>query len=258
MAEQFRQLCLLLLTPECYDEFFIKFNFLDVPCLKAALSKGLGLGIILGSMLVKVPQITKIFGGKSAEGISAISVFLELFAITANVAYSYTNKFPFSAWGEGLFLALQTSAVAAMVLLYGNQPRTGKKKEAGGSAVQACLFLAVYSVLFLVLTTGITPPDVLWSMQAANVPIILVGKLIQAVANYKAGSTGQLSAVTVFMLFGGSLARIFTSYQETGDMTMIVTYCGASFANSIIAAQVLYYWPRGAAKKEKQHRKKKE
>lgn len=27
--EQFRQICLLLLTPECYDEFFVKFNFLD-------------------------------------------------------------------------------------------------------------------------------------------------------------------------------------------------------------------------------------
>ncbi|XP_065347686.1 mannose-P-dolichol utilization defect 1 protein homolog [Cloeon dipterum] len=256
MAEQFKQLCLLLLTPQCYDEFFVNFNFLDVPCLKAALSKGLGVGIIAGSMLVKVPQITKIFGAKSAEGISIASVFLELFAITANVAYSYTNKFPFSAWGEGLFLALQTSAVAAMVLLYGNQARTGKKKESGGSAVRACLFLVVYTVLFLVLTTGFTPLDVLWSLQAANVPIILAGKLIQAFANYKAGSTGQLSAVTVFMLFGGSLARIFTSYQETGDMTMIITYCGSSFANAIIATQLIYYWPRGAGKKEKMRKKK--
>lgn len=44
---------------------------------------------------VKVPQITKIYGGKSAEGLSVISIFLELFAITANVAYSYINKFPF-------------------------------------------------------------------------------------------------------------------------------------------------------------------
>jgi len=58
------------------------------------------------------------------------------------------------------------------------------------------------------------------------------------------------------MLFGGSLARIFTSYQETGDMTMIITYCGASFANAIIATQVLYYWPKGPTKKERLRKKK--
>jgi mannose-P-dolichol utilization defect 1 len=85
---------------------------------------------------------------------------------------------------------------------------------------------------------------------------LILFQLIQAVANYKAGSTGQLSAVTIFMLFGGSLARIFTSYQETGDMTMIITYCGASFANAIIASQVIYYWPRKQVKKEQSRKKK--
>ena len=47
--------------------------------------------------------------------------------------------------------------------------------------------------------------------------MIVVGKLIQAVTNYKNGHTGQLSAITVFLLTAGSLARIFTSIQETGD-----------------------------------------
>ena len=47
--------------------------------------------------------------------------------------------------------------------------------------------------------------------------MIVVGKLIQAATNYKNGHTGQLSAITVFLLTAGSLARIFTSIQETGD-----------------------------------------
>ncbi|KAF4531003.1 hypothetical protein B566_EDAN009747 [Ephemera danica] len=262
MASQFKQLCLTLLTPECYDEFFVNFNFLDIPCLKAALSKALGLAIIAGSMLVKVPQITKIVGGKSAEGISIASVSLELFAITANTAYSYMNKFPFSSWGEGLFLALQTVIIAGMVLFYGNQPRQGKNKSAAaaagkqGNGLASFAYITMYTVLFNTLVSGVVPMDVLWTLQAANVPIILCGKLIQAHANYKSGSTGQLSAATVFLLFGGSLARIFTSVQETGDMTLVVTYIGSSVANAIIAAQVLYYWPKAATKKDK--RKKKE
>jgi hypothetical protein len=50
-------------------------------------------------------------------------------------------------------------------------------------------------------------------MQAANIPMVVVGKMIQAISNYRQGHTGQLSAITVFLLAAGSLARIFTSIQ---------------------------------------------
>lgn len=70
-------------------------------------------------------------------------------------------------------------------------------------------------------------------------------QVIQALANYRNGSTGQLSAVTVFLLTGGAAARIFTSIQETGDSMMIFTYVVSTFVNSIIAFQVLYYWNSG-------------
>lgn len=59
------------------------------------MSKGLGIGIIAGSILVKVPQILKILSSKSAEGINIYGVYLELFAITANFAYSYVMGFTF-------------------------------------------------------------------------------------------------------------------------------------------------------------------
>lgn len=40
-----------------------------------------------------------------------------------------------------------------------------------------------------------------------------LSQLIQATSNYHNGHTGQLSAISVFLLFAGSLARIFTSIQ---------------------------------------------
>ncbi len=43
--------------------------------------------------------------------------------------------------------------------------------------------------------------------------MVVVGKMIQAISNYRQGHTGQLSAITVFLLAAGSLARIFTSIQ---------------------------------------------
>ncbi|KAF9811832.1 hypothetical protein SFRURICE_021189 [Spodoptera frugiperda] len=245
MAEFLKGLLLSVLTEKCYEEYFEKFNFLDGPCMTATLSKGLGIGIIAGSILVKVPQILKILGSKSAEGINIYGVYLELFAITANFAYSCVMGFPFSAWGEGTFLAIQTAIIAALVLHY------------GGSTGTAGLFLATYAGIVSALVSGVTPTDVLWTMQAVNVPIIVIAKSIQVITNYKNGSTGQLSAITCLLLFGGSIARIFTSLVETGDFIIIVTYCVSTVANGAIVAQLFWYWNVGKGTQTQTKNKKK-
>lgn len=238
-------LLLAYFMPEtCYDEFFLNFNFLDVPCLKIVMSKALGIGIILGSVLVKLPQILKLMGAKSAEGLSFKSVLLELLAITGTMAYSISNKFPFSAWGEALFLMLQTVAIGFLIQHYGR--RTGR----------GLLFLVVYFSLLVLLLSPITPISVVTSMQASNMPAIIIGRLIQASTNFHNGHTGQLSAVSVFLLFAGSLARIFTSVQETGDSLMALTYVISSACNGIIALQVLYYWNSSPERKKKKKKKR--
>ena len=71
---------------------------------------------------------------------------------------------------------------------------------------------------------------------------LILGKLIQIVTNFRNGHTGQLSAVTCFLLSIGAIARIFTSVQETGDNIVILTYVCSSVVNTIIALQVLMYW----------------
>ncbi|PNJ12904.1 LOW QUALITY PROTEIN: MPDU1 isoform 1, partial [Pongo abelii] len=91
-----RLLVPILLPEKCYDQLFVQWDLLHVPCLKILLSKGLGLGIVAGSLLVKLPQVFKILGAKSAEGLSLQSVMLELVALTGTMVYSITNNFPFS------------------------------------------------------------------------------------------------------------------------------------------------------------------
>ncbi|XP_063229797.1 mannose-P-dolichol utilization defect 1 protein homolog [Bacillus rossius redtenbacheri] len=230
MVEYFRRSAVALLNEECYQEFFEKFNFFHVPCLKLALSKCLGYAIIAGSVMVKVPQILKITRAKSAEGLSIFSILLDLFAITSSAAYQFNMGFPFSAWGEGLFLILQTAAIAALTLYHGPTPH------------RAALFLAAYVAVTGLLMGGAAPVALLWAMQVLNVPVVIAGKSLQALANYRNGGTGQLSAATGFLLLAGSLARIFTSVQETGDATVVLTYVAASAVNALIAAQIVYYW----------------
>ncbi|KAG5260938.1 hypothetical protein AALO_G00298200 [Alosa alosa] len=247
VMDPFKDVLLQYFMPEkCYDEFFLDFNFLHVECLKIVLSKGLGIGIILGSVLVKLPQILKLMGAKSAEGLSFNSILLELLAITGTMAYSIANSFPFSAWGEVLFLMLQTVTIGFLIQHY------------GGKTIKGIIFLVVYFALVAILLSPMTPLSVVTTMQASNMPAIIFGRLIQAVTNYRNGHTGQLSAISVFLLFAGSLARIFTSIQETGDSLMALTYVISSSCNGIIAAQVLYYWSSGPEALKKKKKKKAE
>ncbi|KYQ48736.1 Mannose-P-dolichol utilization defect 1 protein like protein [Trachymyrmex zeteki] len=214
-----------------------------VGCFKTTLSKALGLGIIGGSFLVKVPQIVKILKNKSGEGINIFSVLLDLFAITAMSSYSFCNRFPFSAWGDGVFLGLQTLIIAILVMHY------------NGNTAKATAFLSAYIAVISAANSGLTPINVLWVCQAMNIPIVLISKFMQAYTNYVNGSTGQLSAATCFLLFLGSLARIFTSVQETGDITMILMYVCSTLANAIIVTQLLYYWNVDVKSKERLKKK---
>jgi len=247
VAENLRWLMtsLQLINEDCFQTLFIKGSVTDAPCLKMLLSRGLGTAIVAGSTMVKLPQVMKIVANGDVAGLSFLGVLLELLAVTANGAYSFSQGFPFAAYGESVFMSLQTSLIALLILWY------------GGNTLFTLFFSCVYGALVLALTQpGLVPDEVLWYGQAANIPMIVLGKMIQAVKNFQNGHTGQLSAVTVFLLTAGSLARIFTSIQETGDKVMVMTFIASSAVNVILALQVIYYWNATKLVLEKQAKKK--
>ncbi|XP_047561817.1 mannose-P-dolichol utilization defect 1 protein isoform X1 [Lutra lutra] len=168
-----RALVPLLLPEKCYDHIFVHWDLLHVPCLKILLSKGLGLGIVAGSLLVKLPQVFKILRAKSAEGLSLQSVMLELVALTGTMVYSITNNFPFSSWGEALFLMLQTVTICFLVLHY------------RGQTVQGVTFLASYALVLLLLLSPLTPLALITLLQASNMPAVVVGRV-------RTGSKGRV------------------------------------------------------------------
>jgi len=238
MADILKSWVQTVVPQPCYDEFFIEYNLLHAACLKTVISKCLGLGIILGSVLVKIPQILKIVSSKSGEGISMSSVTLELIAITASLAYNYAQGYPFSAWGESMFLSVQTILIAFFVLAF------------SGHTVAAALYTGMFGAVTAFLLAPSTPRDVLWLLQASVIPITVTSRMIQAVQNLRNGSTGQLSAITIFLLFLGAVARVFTSIQETGDEIIILTYVVSACCNAILAFQILWYWNADKVKSE--------
>lgn len=199
-------------------------------CLTTASTKLLGYFIIVASSLIKLPQLLKILSARSASGLSFSGTLLELTAITFTASYSYAKRFPFSAWGEAVFLFVETALIAFFTLWF-NRNRAG-----------SILFLILCSATTYVLTSGLLTSQQLWYLQACNVPLAVGGKLIQATVNFNNKHTGHLSFITVFLLFIGCIVRILTSIQETGDKVVIITYAAASLANLALVLQILFYW----------------
>nr|XP_023680501.1 mannose-P-dolichol utilization defect 1 protein-like isoform X4 [Paramormyrops kingsleyae] len=85
---------------KCYDEFFVRLQLFHVPCLRIALRKTLGIWVMLGSLTAKLPQMFKVVGAKSSEGLSLPSSLVELYAAAGTVAVQIGRNFPLEWWSS--------------------------------------------------------------------------------------------------------------------------------------------------------------
>jgi mannose-P-dolichol utilization defect protein 1 len=140
---------------------------------------------------------------------------LETLSYAVTLAYSVKNNFPFSTYGENLFLTAQNVAISLLVAFM-----------AGRSATKPLAVAALFGASTYVLTGA--NHDLLAMLQLSTLPLSLASKVPQIVQNARARSTGQLSAFAVFAQLLGSLARLFTTLTEVGDTRM-----GAGFALAV-------------------------
>ncbi|KAJ3359159.1 hypothetical protein GGF32_009607 [Allomyces javanicus] len=198
-------------------------------CVARAASKGIGLGIVAAGAGVKVPQILKLYSAKSAEGLSYAGYALESAASATFAAYSVALEFPFSTYGESVFIVAQNAIIMAMICYYRQQP-------ALAGLTLLAFALAAFGLFALV------PAGILKTVQSVALVVGLVAKIPPIVAVAKAGNTGALSAVTVSAYFAGSCARIFTTLAEVNDPLVLTSFLLNGSLNLVLLAQVLYYW----------------
>jgi mannose-P-dolichol utilization defect protein 1 len=66
-----------IFSEDCYNKFLAQ-DFSDQQCIKFTISKAIGLAIVAGSSILKVPQILKIVSNGSVEGISSLTYYIEV------------------------------------------------------------------------------------------------------------------------------------------------------------------------------------
>lgn len=181
-----RDLGVSIVGETCYETLVVNLDPTDEGCLRLAVSKGLGIGIVAASAVVKVPQIAKLARSGSAEGVSFLSYLLESASYLVTLAYSFRSGFPFSTYGETALILAQDVVIAVLVLNY------------SGRAPAAALFVAALAAaLTSLFAPALIDMRTLSYLQAGAGALGVASKVPQILAIFREGGTGQLSAFTV-------------------------------------------------------------
>lgn len=175
-----------LLGPVCYKTLVYNVDLSATECVKLAISKGLGIGIIGASSIVKVPQLLKLLNSQSAEGLSFLSYLLESGAYLISLSYNVRHGFPFSTYGETALILVQNIAIASLVLKYSGNSVAIAGWIGGLIAAGAALFNESW-----------VDNERLSLLQATAGVLGVASKVPQILTIWSEGGTGQLSAFAV-------------------------------------------------------------
>ncbi|OLL23578.1 Mannose-P-dolichol utilization defect 1 protein, partial [Neolecta irregularis DAH-3] len=231
-----------LIGPKCYRTLVENLDLYDELCLKFAISKVLGVGIVLGGAIVKLPQLVTLLSSQSGHGVSVIAYILETAATIISLVYSARQGFSFSTYGEGLFISIQNILITLLIMYFA-------RRRAALVGLIGLIIVGCYSLFT-------TSSSTLAILQALTIPLNLLSKVPQIASNFKKKSTGQLSAFAVFNYLLGSLARVFTTITEVSDPLVLWGYVLAVVLNAVLVIQMVIYWT-GAKKGQVKPRKHK-
>ena len=175
-----------LIGPDCYKKLILDIDLTSTECLKLGVSKALGIATVVGSSVVKVPQIIKLLNSQSGAGISFLSYALETSALLTTLAYSARNGFPFNTYGETAMIAAQNVVISLLVLRY-----TGK------TVLAAVFVAALASGGYSLFNESVIDMQTLTYAQMGAGLLGVASKLPQVWTIYSEAGTGQLSAFMV-------------------------------------------------------------
>ncbi|VDK66582.1 unnamed protein product, partial [Onchocerca ochengi] len=158
-------------NPELVKDGTFKINDMEeclrsIPeeCISMVMSRLLGLGITLGSVLIFIPQILKIQFAQSGEGISLSSQLLGLFACFVITSYSYAKGYVFSQWGDSFFVTIQMIIIIIQILWFSSRQ------------AHAAVFLAFCWTISCAVMGEYISVDMLALVQAITIPVVIVAK----------------------------------------------------------------------------------
>mmetsp|Transcript_34704 Transcript_34704/g.48444 ORF Transcript_34704/g.48444 Transcript_34704/m.48444 type:complete len:268 (-) Transcript_34704:52-855(-) len=252
--EQIRDYAETLITKKCYVDLFESFIF-EKECVEILMSKGLGLAIVVGSAIMKLPQIIAILPGDTT-GLSLPTFVMESITFSVIVMYNYLQGYPVSTWGENFFLLLQNYIIILLILIYRKQLfslwtisglllyGTGIWMISTGFLEEELkpLELQIRSQSTVISAVVLAGPGALESILALCTNVMApISRVLQIYKNWSEGSTGQLSLPTTFLAAAGSVVRGLTILKEVPDPILLRAVALSVLLNNIVLAQIIFY-----------------
>lgn len=222
--------------------------FLSSECFSQLVAKALGVLIILGSCVNKVPLIMNMMNSKSAAGISRNSLYGEALVYACGVLYGFLFQYPFSSYGENASLLVQNFILIGMAWDLSSTPIKLQEKAL---AIGGFGSFSIYVLYFL-------PGDFRYLLMSATWPVMLYARGSQILETHRVKHTGNLSIVTTSMSLVGATIRIGTTMQETGDLVILAGYLLSFGLSLIMFIQYFLYMKQTKKLFEEAKAKKKE
>lgn len=171
----------------------------------------------------KVPQILRILKVESSEGISKLSLFLELFSYTTMASYNFLNGYKLMSYFEYPLLISQQLVLVALVLFFSSQPFTSL----------AGIFGA-YTSFVLAIMFKVLPASVLSLCVSLATPVSLSSKAIQLKDILVTRNVESLSIYTWLMSSFTNATRIVTIFSDSADRLLLTNFILSTLLSSSI------------------------
>lgn len=233
-------ICISITTAEeeggAYHKVILNFRMSSL-----LVSKAIGTLIILGSIIVKIPQILSVYEAKSVAGLSEASLYLDVPLVLSFCVYNYSIGTELVQYGEYISLLFQNIILVGMTFVYSKEKKT-----------LFDVMLSIFGFVMCVFICFTIPPNMLNGVQFT---LMLATRFPQLYKNYIDKSTGTLSIITTGLNFLGGLGRVITTINVTEENVQIDT--GILFLNLLgvfitflIIIQIIVYKPDKKAMKK--------
>eukprot|EP00403_Amphidinium_massartii_P024236 CAMPEP_0178389166 /NCGR_PEP_ID=MMETSP0689_2-20121128/9971_1 /TAXON_ID=160604 /ORGANISM="Amphidinium massartii, Strain CS-259" /LENGTH=240 /DNA_ID=CAMNT_0020009597 /DNA_START=198 /DNA_END=920 /DNA_ORIENTATION=+ len=197
----------------------------------ATATSTLGYVATLLSLGIYTPQAVRLWNKKNAEGLAESTWVLKIFAVTSTALFSLHLGLPVSSWADVLSLALQAAVVNVFIVAFGSD-------EQRGAILPSAALYCVWIVAFALDAIPEVVFSVLQSLAAASLTLSLAPQIL---LNYQKGDAGNFSPITSALGFLLSSIRVVTTVASGAGPILLATWAGATMANGILTAQIVYY-----------------
>jgi mannose-P-dolichol utilization defect protein 1 len=219
------------------DKFFecakktLTFHF-ENECTSYLISKMLSIIIVVFSFTNKLPQIIYMYKSKQINGLSSMSVYLDIFSVLCAALYPFHKGYPFLAYGERLIVLIENIIIFFLAWKYDLNQSSDRENLSFTIIVCSFLFVCYKGTL----------DENAWKMVGlAKTLFSMTSKISQILKSCKENTTGPLSTITYGLNMISNIARIYTSFKETKDSILISGYVVSLILNFAVFLQIIYY-----------------